>query len=160
MKKLFLFALVIAGVMSAGWALGLFDKYASCPEVNNGASKTYSDLKGGPHYFDSVNHVCRPIQLEGRITDGRTPQTSDRPVYAAWFEIGRLVKLQMLKKGGEPVWLEEIAYDQNGQLASIQRTGPGQTVLREEYDQGALVRVIRDGKMIELTGKGSLDYDW
>ena len=159
MKKLFFFALVIAGVMSAGWALGLFDKYANCREVN-GASKTSIGLQGGPHYFESINHVCRPVQPEGLVTDGRTPQSSDRPLYAAWFEGGRLVKLQMLKKGGEPVWLEENVYDRNGDLKSVQRTASGQATLREEYDRGYLVSVSRDGNIIELTGKNVLEYDW
>ncbi len=159
MKKLFLFALFIAGLMSTGWALGLFDKYANCQEVN-GVSKTFSGLQGGPHYFASINHVCRPIQPEGLITDGRPPQSSDRPIYAAWFEGGRLVKLQLLKKGGEPVWTEENLYDRNGYLKSIQRTASGQATLREEYDAGTLVGVSRDGKAIELTGKTFLDYDW
>ena len=129
--------------------MGLFDKHAPCAEAG-GAGKVFSELRGGPHYFESVNHVCKPAQPERLISDGRTPQTSYPPIYAAWFnENGSVVKLQMYHKRGRTDWLEESQFDQNNLLRSVVRMTPGAPTVREEYVNGILVGMTRDGKPVE-----------
>lgn len=148
-----IFLLVVAGAFAIASALGLFDKAASCGDAVT-SGKVFDGMRGGPHYFESVNHVCRPSQPEKPIADGRTPQTSDQPIYAAWFnEKGRVVKLQKFQKRGEADWLEETTYDRNDFLSSVERRTPGAPTIKEIYGAGIFLRVERDGRPVVAPGK-------
>lgn len=137
-RKLLIVALAIVALLIAlpAW---LFADALVCGPV----TRTLLPKKtGGPHYYESFNHLCTPWHPVGEAPAGARPNATTSLVEAFFDAKGRVIKLSKYEAGGKLFWRHEITYDDNGWVKTLVHGQVGDAWKRSEYDRWTLVREV------------------
>ena len=91
---------------------------------------------GGPYYYMTFNHMCRPWTPVDAAPDTVRPNTVDHSVIEAFFDSkGRVVRLTSYAEHGKLFWRQDSVWDEAGYLKSIVSGQTGGNWTKLEFDR-------------------------
>lgn len=105
---------------------------------------------GGPHYYETFNHLCTPWHPVGEVPPGARPDNTPSLVEAYFDGAGRVVKLSKYFETGKLFWRRETTYDAAGWIKTEVHGQVGDAWKRSEYDRGKLVREVPAAPPVDL----------
>ena len=95
---------------------------------------------GGPHYYESFNHMCTPWHPVGEAPAGAWPDNTDTLIEAWFDDKGRVVLLDKFFERGKLFWRVQVTYDARGYVKTQYSGQVGDQWKLREYDGRTLLK--------------------
>ncbi len=95
---------------------------------------------GGPHYYESFNHMCSPWHPAGEAPVGARPDNTDTLIEAWFDDKGRVVLLDKFIERGRLFWRVQVTYDAHGYVKTQYSGQSGDRWTLREYDGWTLLK--------------------